>query len=153
MACDFYDSCVYGEGEIIKMKNNGWSTKPPKKPGVYWFYSYRYGKVSCGRECEPELMLLTVSKISNGVLMKKVFITTDCQFCPAQIHDFYNMADLIFHDCEVGFRSGVHPNYDDLMTLPKETKKKIWLYHTDGVLPDAKKDGFLGFVEKGQVFE
>lgn len=84
---------------------------------------------------------------------KRIFITTDCQFCPAQIHDFYNMADLIFHDCEVGYRSGVHPNYDDLKTLTKETKNKMWLYHTDGILPDAKKDGFLGFVKKGQGFE
>lgn len=46
-----------------------WTTKFPTEPGLYWFYSYRYGKISCGQECEPELMLATVHKIADGTML------------------------------------------------------------------------------------
>jgi len=86
---------------------------------------------------------------------KKVFITTDTQNNPNQLQDFYNEADVIFHDCETSnFKSGVHAHYEELKTLGDKTKKKMWLYHyQDGKLPDAEKDGFTGFVKKGQSFE
>ena len=45
-----------------------WSKKFPKKEGNYWFYGYRYGRVSCGHPCEPEHMLVRVRKCSNGFL-------------------------------------------------------------------------------------
>lgn len=82
-------------------------------------------------------------------------MTTDTQFSPEQIKNFYDMADLIFHDCETGeFESGVHAHYNQLKTLPEKFTKKMWLYHyQDGELPDAKADRFLGFVKIGQVFD
>ena len=88
----------------------------------------------------------------NGI---KTFLTTDTQFSPDQIKEFYEMADLIFHDCETSqAESGVHANYKKLRTLPEKFKNKMWLYHyQDGELPDAKADGFLGFVTMGQVFD
>lgn len=89
---------------------------------------------------------------TNG---KKVFLTTDTQFCPHQITDFYNWADVIFHDCETSpYKSGVHAHYNDLRTLDASVKSKMWLYHyQDGDLPDVVGDGFLGFVKKGQSFD
>ena len=61
---------------------------------------------------------------------QQVFISTDTQFAPRQIEKFYAMADVIFHDCEtLPFQSGVHAHFDDLKTLPDETKAKMWLYH------------------------
>lgn len=83
------------------------------------------------------------------------FLTTDTQFAPEQLKDFYGMADIIFQDCETSpFESGVHPNYNKLKTLPEKFKRKMWLYHYhDGDLPNAGSDGFLGFVTKGQVFD
>ena len=86
---------------------------------------------------------------------KEVFITTDTQFCPEQIKDFYKMADVIFHDCETTpFESGVHAHFNKLATLPDDVKAKMWLYHyQDGDLPDAKAHGFRGFVQKHQVFD
>ncbi len=86
---------------------------------------------------------------------QKVFLTTDTQFCPEQIKDFYKMADIIFHDCETSpFESGVHAPYDKLKGLPAETKAKMWLYHYQpGELPDANADGFRGFVTRGQIFD
>ena len=50
---------------MMKLK---WSTKFPKKAGNYWFYGYRYGKISCGQKCEPEWMIVKVRKCSNGFL-------------------------------------------------------------------------------------
>ena len=87
---------------------------------------------------------------------KTIFITTDTQHCPHQIIDFYNSSDLIFHDCETTpYKSGVHANYIDMAKdLSDENKSKMWLYHyNQGELPDAEKDGFKGFVKKGQSFD
>lgn len=85
---------------------------------------------------------------------KKVFWTSDTQFAPAQINKFYQMADIIFHDCETApYKSGVHSHYSDLKTLPDDIRKKMWLYHyQSGEKPDAVADGFQGFVKKGQEF-
>lgn len=84
-----------------------------------------------------------------------VFITTDTQFTPDYLMDFYLKADIIFHDCETAEKaSGVHSHYCDLITLDPDLKSKMWLYHySPGHLPDAKKDGFRGFVKKGQSFD
>lgn len=84
-----------------------------------------------------------------------VFITTDTQFAQNQLMSFYQMANVIFHDCETNsIRSCVHAHYSELLTLPDEVKRKMWLYHYNpGHLPDAKQDGFRGFVLKGQVFD
>lgn len=89
---------------------------------------------------------------ANG---KKVFITTDTQFTPHQLMDFYKDSDIIFHDCETSkYTSGVHATYKEVITLDKAIKNKMWLYHYNpGKLPNAKKDGFLGFVNKGQSFD
>jgi ribonuclease BN (tRNA processing enzyme) len=86
---------------------------------------------------------------------RTVFLTTDTQFCPHQIKDFYKFADIILHDCETTpFKSGVHANYEDMKTLPEEVKAKMWLYHYQpGKLPDAKVDGFLGFLKRGMILD
>lgn len=83
------------------------------------------------------------------------FITTDTQFAPNQMLDFYKMSDVIYQDCETApFKSGVHAHYNELVTLPAEVKAKMWLYHYNpGALPDAVADGFAGFAKKGQVFD
>lgn len=86
---------------------------------------------------------------------RKIFYTSDTQYAPASLKDFIKKSDITFHDCETSkYPSGVHAHYDDLKTLPKDMKEKMWLYHyNDGPLPDAVSDGFLGFVKKGQEFD
>jgi ribonuclease BN (tRNA processing enzyme) len=86
---------------------------------------------------------------------ERVFFTTDTQFCPNQITKFYQLADVIFHDCETApYYSKVHAHYDDLKTLASGIKSKMWLYHYQpSPKQDAKADGFLGFVTRGQEFE
>jgi ribonuclease BN (tRNA processing enzyme) len=103
-----------------------------------------------GNGIVPSYGLLIEQKGSQ----EKLFFTTDTQFCPRQIEKFYDMSDVVFHDCETyPFRSGVHAHYDDLVTLPDEQKAKMWLYHYGPNPPqDPVADGFRGFVEKGQSF-
>lgn len=96
---------------------------------------------------------LIVSDISKP--HSKIFLTTDTQFCPRQLQHFYDISEVIFHDCETSqFRSNVHAHYDDLKTLDIKFKKKMWLYHYNQDKPnqDCKLDGFAGFVTKGQIF-
>lgn len=85
-----------------------------------------------------------------------VYITTDTQFTPEQYMEYYQRADVIFHDCETTpFKSGVHTHFTDLDTYPDDIKAKMWLYHYSATnnLPDPIKHGFKGFVQRGQVFE
>jgi ribonuclease BN (tRNA processing enzyme) len=102
-------------------------------------------------------------KHSYGLIIKEdgtgeqIFWTADTQFSPRQIEKFYLDADVIFHDCEtlpLSMKSNVHSHYEDLRTLMPEIKKKMWLTHySANPVYDAEKDGFAGFVQKGQVFE
>jgi len=100
---------------------------------------------------------------------KKIYYTGDTQFCPNQISDFYKQADIIINDCETSsFKSGVHANYLDLITLPDDTKKKMMLVHyqdnvidqADAWKESAKGAGFTswdgknyGFIPQGFVFD
>lgn len=89
-----------------------------------------------------------------GFSGEPTFITTDTQFAPSQLKHFYHASSLIFHDCETSpIRSNVHAHYDDLKTLPPDVKKKMWLYHHGKLVETVKKDGFAGFVTKGQMFD
>ncbi len=83
-----------------------------------------------------------------------IFLTTDSRLLLEEFLPYYEKADIIFQDCETHQKvSGVHAHYKELVNLPIEIKRKSWLYHYNtGPLPDAEKDGFLGFVEKGKVF-
>jgi ribonuclease BN (tRNA processing enzyme) len=84
---------------------------------------------------------------------KKIFITTDTR-TSENLFPYYRTADIIFHDCETSTdQTSVHTHYNNLKELDNAIKNKMWLYHYNpGILPDARKDGFLGFVKKGQQF-
>jgi ribonuclease BN (tRNA processing enzyme) len=85
---------------------------------------------------------------------QEIFWTSDTAVHEDLLWPRWHSADVIFQDCELGPRtSGVHFPYSRLRELPKDIKEKMHLYHLADVdLPDAKKDGFAGFVEQGQVF-
>ena len=91
----------------------------------------------------------------------RVFITTDVQFAPeTAMKAYYEEADVILHDCETMYKSGVHAHYDNLKTLKPEVKAKMRLLHyQDNVIDDwdgwqakSKADGFYGFVKPGLVY-
>ena len=46
-----------------------WTKGLPTEPGDYWFYGYRYGKVSCGNEASPKFMRMRVTMTVNNYLM------------------------------------------------------------------------------------
>ena len=83
-----------------------------------------------------------------------VFITTDTLFQPEVLEGISKQADLIFHDCETTpVKTTVHAHYEQLCTMPAAVKQKIWLYHYQpNSAYDPNKDGFQGFVVKGQEF-
>jgi ribonuclease BN (tRNA processing enzyme) len=103
----------------------------------------------CGYAIMPAYGLLFT--INNTT----IFITMDSQLVPLYLDSIYVTADIIFHDCETSpCKSGVHAHYSELCQLPQEIKQKMWLYHYNGeFLPDCIKDGFAGFVTKGQSFD
>lgn len=120
--------------------------------------SFLWNQVKC-------TMVQTVHSLSERALLPSfgllldiegfiVFITTDTQLAPHQIRHFYQRANLIFQDCETSpNKSGVHAHFDELVYLESNIKEKMWLYHyCPEALPDARKEGFLGFVHKGQSF-
>jgi ribonuclease BN (tRNA processing enzyme) len=84
----------------------------------------------------------------------KIWISNDTQFTPDELKEYYETADIIFHDCETTeTKTHVHAHYSELVTLSPNIKKKMLLYdYNPGPLPDAAQDGFKGFVKKGQVF-
>lgn len=47
-----------------------WTREWPNEKGLFWFWGYRYGKISCGRKCEKEMQLCDNRKISNGFILK-----------------------------------------------------------------------------------
>jgi len=96
---------------------------------------------------------------SYGLFFKigenQIFITTDTKFCFNLLEKYYDQATIIFQDCEISInKTPVHAHYNELVTLPDHIKNKMWLYgYQPDPLPPAKKDGFQGFVECGQIFE
>ncbi|MBC61286.1 MAG: MBL fold hydrolase [Zetaproteobacteria bacterium] len=86
---------------------------------------------------------------------KNIFFTGDTRFDLDRLLPYYNKADIIFQDTEtLPFKSSVHCHYSEIVALPKSIKKKMWLYHYNaGQLPDCKKDGFRGYVQRRQVFD
>ena len=141
------------QGEVADLDTYFEVHSIPRNQGFVWqgvdFQLVQAIHIMSGFHLVPSFGLLFSIK---GI---KTFLTTDTQFSPTQINDFYDMADLILHDCETTqYKSKVHAHYQELRTLPDKVKKKMWLYHyQDGKLPDAPSDGFLGFVKKGQVFD
>ena len=150
-----------------KTLSGGLSTLPHKSPAIESFFNPKPIKENEGfvwHSIEFKLVQ-TIHFYSDYQLMPsfgliftynktRVLFTSDTQFSPEYLFPLYEEADIIFHDCEITkYKSTVHAHYSELALLPESIKKKMWLYHYNpGTLPDAKKDGFLGFVAKGQSF-
>lgn len=157
---DLWDSLKGGmrshEGKVLRLDSFFEVKAIPINEVFYWenivFTPVQTVHIMDGFRIVPSYGLLFNEMKEDA---KRVFLTTDTQFCPRQIETFYRQADIVFHDCETyPFKSGVHAHYDDMKTLAEDYKNKMWLYHYG---PDPKQkpteDGFLGFVQKGQTFE
>ena len=75
---------------------------------------------------------------------KRIYLTSDVQFAPeTSMKAYYSEADLIVHDCETMYHSGVHAHYDQLKTLAPDLKAKMMLCHyQDNVCDDPQPSKF-----------
>ena len=101
---------------------------------------------------------LKQSQISFGLIIDdRVLFTGDTQFNPDQLNfilNNYNI-EVLFHDCDFsGFSEGVHASYKQLLTLPEETRKKMYLCHYNSSAEKASpvEDGFAGFTKPGVYY-
>lgn len=97
-------------------------------------------------------MMPSYGLMFEGSHKKKIYMPTDSMFMsPAQIITYYKIANVVYQDCETGFRSGVHPFIDDLRNkLEPDIKKKLLLYHYNQE-PVVEKDEFLGVLKIGDT--
>ncbi len=75
-----------------------WSTEFPTKPGNYWFYGYRWGRVNCGHKCDPEWMVVRADTCGSGDLIYVAdgnFMfeseVEDARFAPLVLPEFPNL--------------------------------------------------------------
>lgn len=129
---------------------------PQAKGGLFYWQEIRFELVQMphitGTACRSYSYGLKVD--STNSKNSALFITTDTLFQPELLKKMTEDVAIIFHDCETSAnRTTVHTHYEQLCTLPAAVKQKIWFYHYQ---PDYRynplKDGFQGFVVKGQEF-
>ncbi|MCK5018709.1 MAG: ribonuclease Z [Candidatus Peribacteraceae bacterium] len=165
-ALDLWDSSLKGglgtiEGKIMQLKDYFDIEYIEPNGSFNWngveFQTVQVVHIMDGYAIKPSFGLLFNAPSTTKIVEKgtPVFITTDTQHNPNQIKKFYDMADLIIHDCETApFKSSVHAHYSELITLDDKTKSKMILSHyQDGDLADAIGDGFIGFANNGNVID
>ncbi|MCR4940479.1 MAG: MBL fold metallo-hydrolase [Treponemataceae bacterium] len=94
---------------------------------------------------------------STGVVIDdKIIFTGDTIFDRDLIDwldSIYPSSPAIFHDCQF-YKGGVHASYEELLSLPENIRKKMYLCHygdnRKGFHP--KKDGFAGFARHGVYY-
>mgnify|MGYP003645757351 CR=1 FL=1 len=68
----------------------------PDEVGYWWFYGYRYGKISCGTECEKEIVLCNCRQGGNSLMVTgdgQMFFESELEepaFCPATLPELPN---------------------------------------------------------------
>lgn len=84
---------------------------------------------------------------------KNVLFPTDTLWMmPPNMAGFYKRADIIYQDCETGFKSGVHSHIDDIRMAAPEIKKKCYLYHF-AEPPVTDPEEFKGILTQGESHE
>jgi ribonuclease BN (tRNA processing enzyme) len=132
----FFDVKPMGNGlkETIKDGDREWS-----------FYTIESTHVVGGMEHMPSFGLMF--ECSDG---QKVYFPTDTLLMmPPTMELFYRKANVVYQDCETGFRSGVHSHIDDIRKVDSEIKKKCYLYHYNDK-PEVDDGEFAGVLETGE---
>jgi ribonuclease BN (tRNA processing enzyme) len=65
---------------------------------------------------------------SYGLYFNRIFHTSDMVFNRGLLETMLPKSDLVIHDCSF-VKNPVHAYYEDLMELPKETRKEIYIVH------------------------
>lgn len=146
---------LYPPHKVVKDKygRDAWEFSIGESPDEIKFLMY------VTRHVPDKVPTIEANFFSSGLIVDgRVMISGDTQFDADVFVGFAGDCETIFHDCQL-FPGGVHAYYGDLCRLPKETKKKMFLYHcddgmrkplnSDGTLGgrDVTADGFAGFAE------
>lgn len=103
---------------------------------------------------------------SGMFINRKVWVSGDTMFDPEYPERFRADAEVMFHDCQL-FQGGVHASYQELMTLPRDIRQKMYLYHfgdnwdapetwvqnADKFTGDPLQDGFLGWAQQQVAYD
>ncbi|NIP99765.1 MAG: MBL fold metallo-hydrolase [Nitrospinaceae bacterium] len=135
------------------------------------FWVYRHGPIEIvlmrTRHFPDTAVSVDESQWCCGVyLNRRVWISGDTMFDWDYVMRFAEPAEVLFHDCQL-FTGGVHASYEELMTLPREARKKISLYHygdnfdrpetwvreTDKFTGHPQEDGFLGWTQQQMAYD
>ena len=88
---------------------------------------------------------------STGLVIDgKVLFSADTRFDPNLFTDIpVEPLDTIFHDCQLFNPGKVHAAYDELKTLPKSIRSKMYLCHYGDSFSDIDptQDGFAGYAQ------
>lgn len=120
--------------------------------------------IMSGRKFQPSYGMIVTdeSQTDKDGKALRVFLTTDTQYCPEQLPDFYDDCHYVFHDVESApFSSGVHAHWDKMKDEAAKRKGKIIPYHCnyspEDIVPKMPRDtweadGFGMPVRQGEVF-
>jgi len=155
-----WSTCLKGglgciEGKIMHLADY-FTCRPVVEKGSFLWDGIRFTLVRM-----PHVLARYRNHYSHGLLIEdtekkgSLFISTDTRLQSDLLNEVAAGMTLIFHDCETTpYKSSIHAHYDDLCALPASIKQKMWLYHYQ---PDPvqkpEKDGFKGFIKKGQEFD
>jgi hypothetical protein len=93
---------------------------------------------------------------STGFLIDgKVLFTADTRFDRSLFADIpMDQVQAIFHDCQLSEPGSVHATYWELMTLPPELRRKMWLTHYGDNFAQfhPRRDGFRGFAQAWRLY-
>ncbi|NEW05374.1 ribonuclease Z [Paenibacillus sp. SYP-B3998] len=60
----------------------------------------------------------------------------------------------ILHDCQLSGRGAIHATLEELLTLPEDVQKRIYLMHYDDKMPDyIGKTGHMSFIKQHQLLK
>jgi ribonuclease BN (tRNA processing enzyme) len=87
--------------------------------------------------------------ITYGLLVDdRVFISGDTKFDRELIDLYADRSEVMFHDTSF-FQNPVHASLEELRTLPKEIKKKMYLMHYSDNWREQNIIDFAGFAKQG----
>ena len=135
------------------------------------FWVYKHGPIELvimrTRHFPDTAISVDESQWCSGVFInRKVWISGDTMFDADYPIRFAKLAEVMFHDTQLFF-GGVHASNPELMTLPEDVRKKMFLYHygdnwdkpetwaggTDKYTGDPIKDGFLGWTDQRTAYD
>ncbi|MFD2116188.1 MBL fold metallo-hydrolase [Paenibacillus yanchengensis] len=79
------------------------------------------------------------------------FYSADMQFNAPLLTQLHEQGvQTIFHDCQLEEPSPVHASLNELLTLPEEIQRKVWLMHYGDSMDDFRGNtGLMQIVEQG----